>query len=164
MWIQCISWIPLNEAALSVLDVGLARDVQRQQVVHLYHPRPVPWTTIITAATEALKPVTHDTGLPLVTWSEWYSKLESCGPEDLQRVPGLKLLSFYRSLASGDAALRALDEEESSQRESLGLVKLSTVKMQTISPTLRNISPLTLEDPARWIAYWRSKGLFGESS
>lgn len=135
-----------------------------QQVVHLSHPRPVPWTDIITAAAEALAPITDNKHLPLVPWSEWVRKLESCGTEDLKRVPGLKLLPFYHRLAAGDSALRMMDKIEATQREALGFGKIGMTKMQALSSTLCDISPLDLGDPARWISYWVSKGLFQSSA
>lgn len=115
---------------------------------------------MIAAAADALKPITGGQRLPLVPFFEWYAKLEACGAEDMKRIPGLKLLSFYRPLAAGDAALRALDEDQAKQRESLGFVKIGTEKMEALSSTLRDLPALKAEDPARWISYWHSKKIF----
>lgn len=140
--------------------MGLAGNAAAERVVHLYHPRPVSWTSIISAAAEALTPIIGNKPLPLVPWAEWFKKLEACGAEDVKRIPGLKLLAFYRPLAAGDSALRAIDANEAAQREALGFVKIGTDKMQMLSPTLRDLPPLKSDEPARWISYWHSKGLF----
>lgn len=140
----------------------MARHAPTEAVVHLYHPRPVPWTTIIRSAADALMPLTNDSALPLVSWAEWLAKLESYGSEDVKRIPGLKLLPFYRGLARGDAQARSLAEHEASQREAVGFVTIATGKMQALSPTLHDMNPMDPEDPKRWVAYWRSKGLFGQ--
>ena len=107
-----------------------------------------------------MTPITGNKRLPLVPWAEWFKKLEARGAEDMQRIPGLKLLPFYRPLAAGDSALRAIDPSEAAEREALGFVRIVTDKMQILSPTLRDLAPLKSDDPARWISYWHSKGLF----
>lgn len=117
----------------------------------------------MTKAAEGLIPITNDKPLPLIPWSEWFGKLESYGAKDMNRIPALKLLPFYRRLAAGDSALRGLDEAEAAQREALGFVKIGTTKMQVLSSTLRDMPPLDSEDPVRWVSYWTSKGLFQTS-
>lgn len=165
---QVVSWIPLNGAASSVLDIGLARHIAPQGTFHLYHPRPIAWSSIVQGAADALMPLTNNSRLPLVPWSEWFAKLESCNQDASARIPGLKLLPFYRALAAGDAHIRSLvdnsrGEDMTSQREALGFVMLATQKMQAVSPTLRNLAAIDEDHPNRWIDYWRSKGLFGQS-
>lgn len=108
--------------------------------------------------------MTHNQQLPIVPWSEWYNKLELCGPDDINRIPALKLLPFYRSLAAGDSALRTLDKGEAANREALGFVTLATDKMQVISSTLRELPSLEGGDSERWITYWQSKGLLPKST
>lgn len=114
----------------------------------------------MSAAADALASITGNRPLPLVPFSEWLKKLETYGPEDMKRIPALKLLLFYRSLAAGDSTLQALEEGEAAEREALGSVKIATDKMQALSPTLRDMPPLTSAEPSRWVAYWSSKGLF----
>lgn len=118
---------------------------------------------MISGAADALIPLTGNKRLPLISWSDWFKKLEACSTEDMQRIPGLKLLSFFRSLAAGDSTLRELPEAEAMEREALGLVKLATDKLRILSPTTNDMPTLSKEDPALWISYWRSKGLFDVS-
>lgn len=145
-----------------MLDVALAAPARIEQTLHLYHPHPTLWTTMMRSAASAL--ASHNPlDLPLVPWSEWSNKLESLdfSEESMMRVPALKLRSFFRSIAAGDDALRVRQAKaEDRNSEALGLVKLETVKMESASKTLRELNPLDVEDPARWIRYWYSKGLF----
>ena len=40
-----------------------------------------------------------------------------------------------------------------------GTADYSTVQMQKLSPSLRSALPLTKEDAAMWVHYWRMKDL-----
>lgn len=76
----------------------------------------------------------------------------------MERVPGLKLLPFYRGIAKGDAALRAAGSSE--DRESGGQARLMTSKIQRASETIGSVPPIGAGDAPRWVAYWDRKGLF----
>lgn len=117
------------------------------------------------AMSTALAQVTGGTKLPLVPFSEWFDKLEKLAvnatPEIMQRAPGVKLLPFYRAMATADKENRAAGEQ-AVDREAVGQFDIDTRKVQRASETMRDVKPLGAEDAARWVGYWHSKGIFGE--
>ncbi|KAF8312105.1 acetyl-CoA synthetase-like protein [Clavulina sp. PMI_390] len=162
---RLVSWVPLHKAATVVLDASLMRERRElhqterpPQVLHLSHPRPTTWSEMMGSAAKALA---DDAGitLPIVPWSVWLAKLEvaaqSSDPQTIQRVPGIKLLSFYRSLN-----MDGVSSKSSKSLQEAGTTALETKRMESLSSTLKYLSPLARSEPSRWIEYWRSKGLF----
>ena len=158
--------------------MGLERELPSPQTVHLYHPRPTPWSSLVSGISEALASLSISKSadpIPTIPISEWVRLLEEkaqgAGEDEVRRIPALKLLSFFEPLAQGDEALRTrlsppdtdTDSAASEElKEALGFVTLATEKMQTISPTVKGMRSMEEEGgyPAKWIAYWHSKGLF----
>ncbi|CAK5265509.1 unnamed protein product [Mycena citricolor] len=130
------AWLPPEAVAQAIVDVAVFED-RAPGAMNLVHPRPVAWDTIMTAIAGTLH-------LPLIVFSEWIERLERAAvgatAEDLQRVPAIKLLEFFRS-----AEMRA------------GAVRFATSVSQEYSPAFRDLKPLDLDDAARWIGYWREK-------
>jgi len=163
-FLQLISWLPLDVAAKSLLEVGLERTKPFDQTLHLFHPRPIPWTTAFETIAAAMEPVTGGKRLPLVPFKQWFDKLEGlaagASSEDMVRIPGLKLLDFYRGMALGDETMRAAGKDAEA-KEAFCQAMLSTKKIQRKSATMKNVGPMGTEDVQRWVQYWTSKGLFG---
>ncbi|KAF8320368.1 acetyl-CoA synthetase-like protein [Clavulina sp. PMI_390] len=152
-----VSWIPVDVAATAVLDAALTETPQ--SVLHIYHPRPISWKKILEEAATALPSVSaKGSALPLIPFPEWLARLEEKKAGDFEKIPALKLLSFYHTFAAGDATNRALRPKSASEREAFGLVKLSTKKMCRVSPTLAGLEPLKAEDVHSWVGYWGSIG------
>jgi hypothetical protein len=152
----------LHDASKTILDVALDRCGPLEQTLHLSHPRPVSWTSIFEAISTAMMPVTGGKALPLVPFSDWFGKLESCSMGDMERIPGLKLLSFFRKMSIADDELRIAGAGVT-HIEAGGLVMLSTDKIQRVSKTAQEIPSLSVDDADRWVRYWRSAGLFGRT-
>ncbi|KAH9943386.1 acetyl-CoA synthetase-like protein [Epithele typhae] len=110
--------------------------------LHLVHPRPVPWRTLVVPIASAL-------AAPLVPYADWLAALELSGADAdaASANPALRLLDFFRSRA----AVRE-------GREPLGTAILDTGRACEASPTLKDMSPLTTEDAERWVAAWRASG------
>lgn len=151
--------------------MGLERTLPSPQTLHLYHPRPTPWSSIvsgISAALASLSPSKSTEPIPTIPFSEWFQILQEkaigAGEDEVRRIPALKLLSFFRPLAQGDQLLRSRGASnlQSRTNEALGFVTLATEKMQSISVTVRGMRSMEEEGgyPARWAQYWHSKGLF----
>lgn len=101
----------------------------------------------------------NNSNLELVPMSSWITKVEAHDEADITRVPALKLISFFKGLADGDARLRAemaVDSraDDGHNREALGLPMLSIDKMQARSDTLLRVRPLESADVAKWVEYW----------
>lgn len=95
------------------------RETPLEHTLHIYHPRPTPWTQVMEGISEALTTVTGGKRLPLVPFSEWLVKLQACSQEDMTRIPALKLLSSFRPFGPGDESVRALGQGAET-REALG--------------------------------------------
>ena len=155
----------MHDVSNTILDIALDRSGSLEQTFHISHPRPVSWTSIFEGISTAMMPVTGGKALPLVPFSDWYGKLESRSTDEsheTERIPGLKLLSFFRKMRNADDGLR-ITGSEVARIEAGGLVILSTDKTQRVSKTVREISPLSADDANRWVKYWTSKGLFRKS-
>ena len=135
--------MPSYEAAASLVEM---RDAP-YEILHLVHPRPVPWTSII-------GPIAQAIGVPLVPFPEWLSALNKSAEdssisevEHMCRNPALRLLDFFRHAD--------LDED----REPLGVAKLSTKNAIKVSNTLNStMRSLGDRDAIRWVDAWRMSG------
>ncbi|EJD40563.1 acetyl-CoA synthetase-like protein [Auricularia subglabra TFB-10046 SS5] len=127
-----IAWMRLDEAAAAVIEMRDAAGV-----LHLVHPRPVPWRV-------ALSTFSKTTGVPLVPWDDWMARLTSA--DSSEDVPALRILGFWRGLGtSGLAGMSAMED-------------IATGRAQEISPILRNMAPLSTADAAEWLSYWQRLG------
>jgi len=63
-----------------------------------------------------------------------------------------------RSIARSDVALRASGEILSEASNLLPLC--STVVAQRVSPTVKELKPLSSADAALWVDYWSAVGMF----
>ncbi|TFK59329.1 putative aminoadipate reductase [Pluteus cervinus] len=152
-----ISWLPLDAVASHSLDVAFAP--RASPALNVVHPRPVSWNNAMKAINAAL--VDHGVvsdELGLIPFDKWVERLErrsaDKSEENFKKLPGIKLLPFYRQMAHGGADVGPEDETG-------GVPKLALEKSCEISPTLRDLKPLTKEDAERWIEYWKSVGYLG---
>ena len=144
----------MNVAAAAIVDF-LDCD---EQIVHLQHPHPVPWSDIFIPISSAL-------GFSLVPYAEWLGQLENCGKgvietdevELMKSVPALKLLDFYRGglLAQTEVTLNGA-KQSSKFGEGFGMPALSMQNALKASPTLADpkLGILGAEDARRWLTYW----------
>ena len=144
-----MSWISAYDAAGAIADV-LDTDVD---IVHLVHPKPIPWNVIASAFSKKLQ-------LTLIPYDEWLQALENkldetgSDPKRVEKafelVPALRLINFFRSIKE----ITMLG----SVREPLGLPKLASQKAQAYSNTLRASEPMSVADVERWLSFWRKSG------
>ncbi|OBZ79958.1 L-aminoadipate-semialdehyde dehydrogenase large subunit [Grifola frondosa] len=145
-----IAWIPADTAATCLIEMRNSP----VPVLHLVHPKPVPWSTIF-------QYVANTYNIPLVSYTAWLDLLEESNKElekgevltkeVANQNPALLLLDFFRAIGSvGDDAYS----------EAMGLARLSVAEAQRVCRGLKdeNIVPLGAEDVGRWLAYWKSVG------
>lgn len=120
-------------------------------ILHLAHPRPVPWSTIIT-------PIARSLNLPLVPYAEWVTRLQKSGENldakgevDMMKVnPALRILDFF--------SRTMLAEERGGEggREMMGMPELSLRKAVEVAPALneKNLPQLGEKDALSWLGYW----------
>ncbi|KAI0311872.1 acetyl-CoA synthetase-like protein [Amylostereum chailletii] len=137
-----VTWIPATTAASTLIDMSKSDELY----LHLVHPRPVPFATIMTTIAE-------DLGVKLVTFSAWLEALEQAArragdnPELVRQNPALRLLSFFRAARVGD------------DWEPIGVAKLDIRKALSVSETLSmQGGSLGEEDTREWIRSWRKSG------
>ncbi|KAH9903318.1 acetyl-CoA synthetase-like protein [Cubamyces lactineus] len=138
-----ITWIPGYEGAKAFTEMRHSSE----PIVHLVHPRPVPWRTVIA-------PIAAELGVPLVSYQAWLPALEAstCGVGDADEVklmkanPALRIIDFFRAL------------KQSPDHEPLGIVYLSSEKATKVSETLARMSALDAGRARKWLAAWRKSG------
>ncbi|KAI0350279.1 acetyl-CoA synthetase-like protein [Trametes cingulata] len=137
-----ITWIPSYEGAKAFVEMRHARE----PFVHLVHPHPAPWHTIVT-------PIAEKLGVPLVSYAAWLAALEESVSKDdaneadlMQDNPALRLLSFYKKL------------KISPEREPLAMVYLSTENAVRASETLAHLPELDASRAESWFSAWKRSG------
>lgn len=116
-----------------------------EPILHLAHPSPVPWSTII-------QPLASELGVDLVSYPTWIAALEkhlstgdASGVDKMRNNPALRLLDHFRSVDLGPG------------REPLGGVRMEVVKTMREAPDLA-IPEITAENARRWLRVWRACG------
>lgn len=118
--------------------------------MHLVHPRPVAWNTVIQS-------VATNLGVPVVPYDEWLSRLQRFSADaESQNVfvqasaqhPALRLLDFY-SLAGGQS-----NAKTDSEGEAFSGTRLETRQTVRVSKTLAQCPSLGEENVKSWLNYW----------
>jgi len=145
---QC-SWMSIDAMARALIDMRNSP----YPILHLTHPRPVSWSSIITL-------VSHQLHLPLIPYADWLERLPASAPssqdeEAIKANPGVQLLPFYTH-----------GEKASGQKEAiLGLRAMDMRRAMEIAPSLGEglLEKLGTgeEDVKGWIEYWRAGFLSG---
>lgn len=138
-----VDWMPVEDVASTVLEMAGA--TQRLPVDHLsgylhcVNPRRTSW--------DALAPAIVDFYggriKKLVSFEEWVHTLAASAAStgDLDRNPAVKLLDSYRNMMLADKAGR-------------GAVELAVERSASLSPTLRDLGPVTPEQMIHWCRQW----------
>ena len=144
--VQKVAWVPAYEAAQAFVEMRLSRE----PIVHLVHPYPVSWSTL-------LAPLAQELDVPLVPYTEWLSALEGSvergSAEEVEAMrlnPALRLLSFYE--AQGGAT------DGAPEKEAMGLVFIATDKAVRVSEYLARLPQLDGERARTWLEAWRKSG------
>lgn len=145
-----IAWLPSDVAAAVLLEFRAS--IGPERVLNLVHPRPVPWSAVMSPIADALQ-------VPLVPFSEWLRRLEGSPdtPEAMERNPALKLRAFFAAAHAKAQRSAALLKSAGSptQPEAFTGVTLSTAKAQQQSSVLRQAPQLDPEAALGWLHYWR---------
>lgn len=135
-----------------------------ETVVHLVHPKPVPWPAVFGPFAEFLD-------IPLMSYGEWLKRLEDSRKvlsesevELMKKIPALKLLDFFRvngqAQELGDNTEREHTQAEASEvsgAEGINMPLLAIDNACKASQTLANpnLSKLGVDDAKKWLIYWR---------
>ncbi|KAJ7625698.1 putative aminoadipate reductase, partial [Roridomyces roridus] len=131
-----VAWLPAEAVSGAIVDAALATAIP-PFAINLVHPRPVPWDLVMSSMAESAK-------IPLKPFAEWVKDIRDRAPnataEDLENIPGIKLLDFLAAAAAGQAN-----------------TEFSTTQAQQLSDSTRLLEPLNENDARRWMEYWRGK-------
>ena len=117
--------------------------------LHLAHPRPVPWASVMGYVADEL-------GLKTLPFDRWLEMLVKSGEghsadsevELMKRNPALKILDFF-------LGAKAVPEYN---MEAMGLPALSVTEAERVAPSLSpaHLPQLSADDARKWLSYWRS--------
>ncbi|OBZ65511.1 L-aminoadipate-semialdehyde dehydrogenase large subunit [Grifola frondosa] len=141
-----VSWLPVDTAAAALVDM---LDSPRP-IVHLRHPRPVPWSTMMQHFASSLR-------VPLVPYAQWIARLEEGWADARARdrrylEHAVRLQDFFRSARAGAGAPGL---------ENNGLSVLMAMDAGVgVSETLRDpaLPLLGAAEVEKWMGYWREIG------
>lgn len=148
---QEVSWIPVHIAAQVLVDFTRV-NFDGSSIVHLAHPRPVPWSTLADVLSSTLS-------VPLVPFSEWFLKLEQLAsnkPDGSGNIEMLRKVSALRLLP----ILRQMSSKTPMGSSALGTLPVDLTKARALSSTLANPSfpPLSSTEVVSWVKYWNRSG------
>ena len=128
-----MTFIPSYPAAHAFTEM---RKSSPGSILHLVHPRPVPWRKVIT-------PIAEELEVPIVPFAKWHTALEQFasgkGAGELQHNHAVLLLEFFT-------------------RKPVSLLEIDTEKARAQSRTLRSVDELGYETARKWVAGWRASG------
>ncbi|KAH9939775.1 acetyl-CoA synthetase-like protein [Epithele typhae] len=134
-----VAFIPSNPTARAFAE---ARN-SPAPVLHLSHPRPVPWNVLMAQ-------VAQDLDLPLVPLADWVTVLGDEEPvrdaeEASRTLPALALLPVFRQWAHERGG-------------PVSALPISTRLAEASAPTLAALPQLTADDARAWVREWRRSG------
>ena len=139
-----MTWFPAYDAARAFTEIRHSRE----PIVHLVHPRPASWRSI-------LEPIAKELSVPLVPYDQWVGTLESSVEqgtaqevEAMRLNPALRLLQFFKAQSNAMTP----------DKEAMGLVFISTDKAVRVSESLARMPQLDGERARMWLAAWRKSG------
>ena len=128
-------------------------DVQ-SDVLHLVHPKPTPWSSIIKAFSREL-------GLPTSSFSEWLERLENAYTNMqnessdaaaveryLRENPALSLINYFRNKKQANGPFA----------ESFRIAEIGNNNAVEASQALREAEAINDDSVRRWVSYWRKTG------
>ncbi|KAL4938764.1 hypothetical protein BDV06DRAFT_231536 [Aspergillus oleicola] len=138
-----IDWVPVDTLAEIMIELLESRatstdpEQNGSAIFHLMNPSKTTWTSLVPAVQEAYS-------IPAVPIEEWIAELEginakSPSDEEVKQKPALKLLDFYRGLASGEGMLSA---------------PIDTSKTSASSETMKELKAIGKELLLNWIKQW----------
>jgi hypothetical protein len=137
-----------------MLEFSLADASNVPPVMHLAHPNPTPWSSVVGHAAKQL-------GVPLVPYGDWLQALEvdikdgsKTEVQHMRENPALRLLGFFREIST----IPFISEGRPGY-EAMGVTMMDMEKAKSVAPSLRSLAPLDCEDMDRWLGYWRRVGL-----
>lgn len=147
-----VSWIPMDAVANVVKDIVLSQE-ELPTLMNAVHPCPVPWRQVMDDINMCLR----DRPLSVVPYNRWLEDLEriadSATQEDLERIPALKILDYFRAFGVDRRRLRCVPDDI--ELEAGGFSTYDSRKLSTFCPSVKTLSPVSAQHARAWMSYWR---------
>lgn len=136
-----VDWVPTDTAAQVLVDLVFSRlrtqTTNPLDAFHLVNPQVVSWSELV----PAIRDFYHQSGteIEVVEFQNWLETLKKLPmtQEQVQKVPGLKLLDFYEGMAAP-----------------AGLPRLATDHTADSSATLKKLGPVSRDLMVNWLKQW----------
>lgn len=136
-----VDWVPVDEVAAAVSEIVFADLENKKQirVFHVINPNTASWRELVLEILEA-SAAAGSTSLKVVPYGEWVRHLKShpLTPENVKKLPALKLLDTFES--QSDGKLRS--------------PKLDITKTRDVSQTMRTLRPVDQRMMRNWLSQW----------
>ncbi|TDL22742.1 acetyl-CoA synthetase-like protein [Rickenella mellea] len=133
-----VTWIPVDTAAKAIVEMRMSN----QPVMHLVHPKPTTWSSII-------EPIARSLEVPAVPYRDWLTKLENLPEDSALRFNASRLVTIYR---------RQVDDSDAEVPTVICLKNLEALKASTTLSDVK-LPMLCSDDTHRWLEYWRCIGV-----
>ncbi|GJE93768.1 hypothetical protein PsYK624_099290, partial [Phanerochaete sordida] len=147
-----VSWIPMDAVADIIRDIVLSQE-EMPTLVNAVHPRPVAWKQVMGDINACL----GDKPLAVVPYSWWLEALERAADgatqEDLERIPALKILDYFRAFGIDRRSLHSVPEDVA--LEAGGFSTHESQKLRAFCPSVRELAPVNEQHVRAWMRYWR---------
>ncbi|KAK4228682.1 putative peptide synthetase [Podospora fimiseda] len=99
-----IDWVPVDVAAQTIIDIAFKRyRLSGFTCFNIVNPHSAEWEELVAVIQQFYS--AHGQSLQPVSFDEWLSDLKAVSAtatdEEIERMPGLKILDFYESLTGG---------------------------------------------------------------
>ncbi len=133
-----VDWIPVDALAQVVREL-VHHDYGRSacEVYNLANPRAARWLDLVQALVARWGPATK-----VVPFAQWLAALQAVDTPDVEQLPAIKILDFYKGLAA-ESALPARER-----------VAYATDKARAHSATMAALGPVDGQAMATWLQQW----------
>jgi thioester reductase-like protein len=136
-----VDWVPMDIAAETIIDIANATysEPEPTQVYHIANPHTTTWNELYPVIQDYFRQDGNN-GMEIVEYNDWVDELAHIPQtkENARRVPGLKLLNFYKSL----------------RLEGMGMPTLQTRRAEDVSSTLRESKAIDASVVRKWLKQW----------
>ncbi|PYH46069.1 acetyl-CoA synthetase-like protein [Aspergillus saccharolyticus JOP 1030-1] len=135
-----LAWMCVEDVVSVILEVAVDLEIRHgSRYFHAVNPCVVDWAALVPGLCEFYAGRIHR----VVSFGEWVGmlerSLETMGEGDVERNPGVKLLSTFKKAAGGVGVK----------------VGFETARTEMVSPTLQRVGPVTPELMRHWCEQWQ---------
>ncbi|ESK89189.1 hypothetical protein Moror_5196 [Moniliophthora roreri MCA 2997] len=138
-----ISWIPSDLASQAILDLLDIEDTRAEPILHLRHPYPVEWNTLMNSLASQLK-------VTSVSYTEWLRRLEESSAKQLVAT---RLLPFFQNIP-----IRHDVNPVGLEAFAVPDMDITIARKMCKSFAGSGYPTLNAELARKWLRYWQTRG------